>query len=137
MEYAAGIVLFNPDTERLKENISAIAPQVRDVILVDNGSENLTEITALTAEYSNITYVRNDKNEGLARALNQIVDKAEELGVSWVLTLDQDTVCQPDIIERYDAMVRRAKDNVAIITSKYRDRSVEVDFGISGEYEKV
>lgn len=137
MEYAAGIVLFNPDTERLKENISAIAPQVRDVILVDNGSENLTEITALTAEYSNITYVRNDKNEGIARALNQIVDKAEELGVSWVLTLDQDTVCQPDIIERYDAMVRRAKDNVAIITSKYRDRSVEVDFGISGEYEKV
>ncbi len=137
MEYAAGIVLFNPDIVRLEENISAIAPQVRDVILIDNGSKNVDEISALMARYDNITYVRNAENCGIARALNQMIGKAEELGASWVLSLDQDTVCEPDIMEKYDSMARRAKDDVAIITSKYRDRSVEVDFGISGEYEKV
>lgn len=137
MEYAAGIVLYNPEIGRLRENVSAISPQVGNVIIIDNGSKNTDDIAMLLADYGNIRYIRNAENCGIARALNQIIDKAEELGASWVLSLDQDTVCEPDIIERYADMAKRAKDDVAIITSKYKDRSVEVDFGISGEYEKV
>ena len=137
MAHAAGIVLYNPDINRLEENISAIAPQVSELILIDNGSKNIDEIAELTAKYDNITYVRNDDNYGIAKALAQIIDKADELGEEWVLTLDQDTVCEPDIIATYDRFAKRAKDNVAIITSKYKDRSVEVDFGLTQEYEKV
>ena len=137
MAHAAGIVLYNPDIKRLEENISAIAPQVSELILIDNGSKNIDEIAELTAKYDNITYVRNDDNYGIAKALNQIIDKADELGEEWVLTLDQDTVCEPDIIETYDRFAKRAKDNIGIITSKYKDRSVEVDFGMTQEYEKV
>ena len=37
----AGIVLFNPDLERLNENISAVITQVDNVLLVDNNSNNL------------------------------------------------------------------------------------------------
>ena len=137
MAHAAGIVLYNPDINRLEENISAIAPQVSELILIDNGSKNIDEIAELTAKYDNITYVRNDDNYGIAKALDQIIDKADELGEEWVLTLDQDTVCEPDIIETYDRFAKRAKDNIGIITSKYKDRSVEVDFGLTQEYEKV
>lgn len=34
----AGIVLYNPDSERLAENIKAARPQVEQIILVDNGT---------------------------------------------------------------------------------------------------
>ena len=136
MEHAAGIVLFNPDIKRLEENISAISPQVKDVILVDNGSKNADGISSLISRFDNITYIGNADNMGIAKALNQIVEKADELGAKWVLTLDQDTVCKPDIIEQYDRLCRRATDKVAIITSKYEDRSVKVDFGLTAPYVK-
>ena len=113
MEHAAGIVLFNPDIKRLEENISAISPQVKDVILVDNGSKNADGISSLISRFDNITYIGNADNMGIAKALNQIVEKADELGAKWVLTLDQDTVCKPDI-----------------------DRSVKVDFGLTAPYVK-
>ena len=79
MAHAAGIVLYNPDINRLEENISAIAPQVSELILIDNGSKNIDEIAELTAKYDNITYVRNDDNYGIAKALDQIIDKADKL----------------------------------------------------------
>ena len=40
----AGIVLFNPEISRLKENITHILGQVDRLILVDNGSSNKEEI---------------------------------------------------------------------------------------------
>ena len=35
-----GIVLYNPDIPRLRENISAIKPQVDKVVLIENGSKD-------------------------------------------------------------------------------------------------
>ena len=37
----AGIVLFNPSIQRLKENLDAITVQVDFTVLIDNGSNNL------------------------------------------------------------------------------------------------
>ena len=137
MGYAAGIVLYEPDIKRLKENISAISPQVKDLILIDNGSKNKADIEALMSGYDNITYVRNAKNCGIAKALSQIIGKAEELGAEWVLTLDQDTVCRPDLMERYDSLAKRVKPDVAVITSNFEDRNVKVSSGVTRDYEKV
>ena len=83
MAHAAGIVLFNPDIKRLEENISAISPQVGSLILVDNGSKNIDDIKKLIEGYGNITYIRNDDNYGIAKALDQIINKADELGAEW------------------------------------------------------
>ena len=44
MDISAGIVLFNPDIERLKENIDAVIVQCTHVYLVDNGSKNISEV---------------------------------------------------------------------------------------------
>ena len=44
MKVCAGIVLFQPDIERLKENINAIINYVEHIYMVDNGSENIEEI---------------------------------------------------------------------------------------------
>lgn len=39
MKYLAGIVTFNPNIERLDQNIRAIYPQVSHIYIVDNGSK--------------------------------------------------------------------------------------------------
>ena len=100
---AAGIVLYNPDINRMKENINAIINQVDYVILVDNGSKNKSDIEAAIEHsfYNSDKLIINfsQKNNGIAWALNQIFKIAEEQSVKWVLTLDQDSVCPSDIIE--------------------------------------
>ena len=48
MMIIAGIVLYNPDISRLKENISAIRPQVDKVVLIENGSSDLTYLDSLS-----------------------------------------------------------------------------------------
>lgn len=102
---AAGIVLYNPDINRMKENINAIINQVDYVILVDNGSKNKSDIeAAIEHSFHNsdkLIINFSEKNNGIAWALNQIFKIAEEQSVKWVLTLDQDSVCPSDIIEGY------------------------------------
>ena len=59
MKYIAGIVLYNPDLGRLKENIESICKQVDKVILIDNGSDNIREIEDLIKEYLNCILLNN------------------------------------------------------------------------------
>ena len=99
----AGITLFNPDVARLEENISSIYGQVDRVICVDNGSDNIKSIEdCVLKNWKNITIIKNGKNEGIAKALNQMFEFAIEQQYEYVLTLDQDSVCPDNIIEEYN-----------------------------------
>src|ERR1700759_2656553 len=67
----AVIVTFNPDGDLLAR-VSRIAPQVAQVLIVDNGSaESRTSQFQRIAEQLNVAFIRNSGNEGIARALNQ------------------------------------------------------------------
>lgn len=98
MRCGAGIVLYNPNIERLKQNIDAVTNQVELVVLVDNGSQNSGEIINLYKQYENIRIVMNKSNLGIAKALNQIFELADELEYEWIITLDQDTVLENNTI---------------------------------------
>lgn len=136
MAYVAGIVVFNPDMVRLKENIEAIIPQVEKVIVIDNGSEDENEILSFLEPYKSTVCIRNTKNMGIAKALNQIVSKADELGYKWVLTLDQDSVCSSKLIETYEAVIKKEK-NLGMVSSQYADRNVKIDFKDDTEIKEV
>ena len=41
---AAGIVTYNPEIERLQENLKAASKQVDFVLIYDNASKNIDEI---------------------------------------------------------------------------------------------
>ena len=94
----AGIVTYNPDLERLKENINAIRGQVKKIIIVDNGSSNIEEIKNLAG--MEIEVIPNKSNLGIAAALNIAMTKAKEQGAGWVITLDQDSICTDDYVEK-------------------------------------
>lgn len=98
----AGIVLYNPDFSILKKNIESIHSQVSKLILIDNNSVNFHLIKKEVSEkYNDIIFLRNDKNEGIAKALNQIMNYADSIHAEWVITLDQDSICPHDIIHKY------------------------------------
>lgn len=129
MNILAGIVLYNPSIDRLIENISAVCSQVDKVVLVDNGSKNLPEISALINNYRNvsISIICNSDNMGIARALNQIFEIAAEEDYEWVLSLDQDSVVQPELIKEYRRYLMKDKANIAMFTCYVQDRNFEYE----------
>lgn len=129
---SAGITLFNPEIERLKLNLESILPQVDTVFMVDNGSDNIDDIEDLILNYRNIVLIKNSVNFGISKALNQLCAAAEDEGYEWILLLDQDSVSEDNLIEKYSRYT--SMDKVAILTPFIDDEN-EADI-IKSKLEK-
>lgn len=118
-QYAAGIVLYNPDIKRLKENLDAVCKQVKWVYCYNNGLRNDSEVGTLLNTYDNIQLIGTGTNDGIATALNELVKKAEKEGIEWILTLDQDSVVCDGMVEALAAL--KDEKDVAIICPVIED----------------
>ena len=128
MNICAGIVLFNPEIERLNENIEHIRKPVPMVILVDNGSSNLEDVKSLICDLPNIILLENGKNLGIAQALNCILKKAQKEHYEWVLTLDQDSVSTDGLIREYrDFLENCSEKNIGCLTCNIVDRNFSLE----------
>ena len=118
----AGIVSFNPELQRLQENVNAIKRNgISHIVIVDNGSENYAE-TYKRFEPQGILFVPYQENKGIAYALNQIFDTAiRSFDSEWVLTMDQDSVVDDSMIDCY--LPYLDKPGIASLSSLYRERS--------------
>ena len=133
MKILAGIVSYNPDLARLRENILAIAGQVEHTLVIDNASENRENIRKLIAGMEHVSLLSNTENLGMATALNQIFTYAGDRGFEGVLTLDQDSVCRAGLIERY---VSCLDETVGMLTCVIKDRNVAfAEFGNESQTE--
>ena len=94
----AGVVTYNPDIDVLLKNLQALSPQVRDVFVVDNGSNNINDIENLLGHFNNITIFLNPQNLGIAQALNKLCKIASSRGYDWILTMDQDSMCDGNMV---------------------------------------
>ena len=131
MKIVAGIILYNPDINRLMENISAISPQVEHIIIIDNNSTNILGLKENLIKNSKIKFVKNENNLGVAKALNQIALSAISLDYDWLITLDQDSVAPENLVEIYSKYIEI--DKVGMISCKIIDRN----FGeLSSQREK-
>ena len=108
-EFAAGIVSYNPEIDRLRNNIDAIKKQVNLVVIVDNASNNISKINELVSGYDNVVLLCNEENKGIATALNQICIYISKKNYTWCLLLDQDSVCSSNIIEEYYGYINDRK----------------------------
>lgn len=99
----AGIVLYNPEIKLLKKNIDALYGQVDKILLYDNGSDNLKVVQSFfdKSRYKKIVIKNGGKNKGIAFALNFILNWAKKEQYDWVLTMDQDSICAPNLISKY------------------------------------
>lgn len=99
MKMLAGIVTYNPDIERLRKNLDSVRKQnVDELVIVDNGSDNIDEISQVS---DGLALIRNGKNKGIAKALNQIFQYAEKTACDLVIALDQDSVCPGDYLDKF------------------------------------
>lgn len=103
---AAGIVLYNPDIERLKENINEYVNDVEKIYCFDNNSDNIEEIEKIFLIWPKICLIKGERNYGVAFALNRIMEKAQKDKFEWVLTMDQDSVCQKNMLSRLQVYCR-------------------------------
>lgn len=120
---AAGIILFNPELTRLKENIEAIFNQVELIIMIDNNSANIDIVERECSIYNKIILIKNDENRGIAAALNQAMNYCKTNGYKWVITLDQDSICPLNMVEEYQKYLNIP--NVAIVSPTIEDRNKE------------
>lgn len=116
----AGIVTFEPDINRLQENLEAIAPQVPRIFIYDNGSTNSEEISTLAEALPNISVIHSGTNEGIAAALNRLAEAALGHGATSLLTLDQDSVCSPAMVSKLAAELA---DGIGMVTPYIVDRN--------------
>ncbi len=131
MKVLAGIVLYNPDTDRLRNNIDAIKKQVDCILIIDNGSTDFSQ-KMLNEIYEDIIFIYNKENKGIAYALNQICGYAYSQGFDWVITLDQDSVATESMVDVYKNIVN---DSIGILGCWIHDRGYQIDESWGIEHE--
>ncbi|SFG04014.1 rhamnosyltransferase [Lachnospiraceae bacterium C7] len=135
----AGITLFNPEMDRIDENIAAVIDQVDAVLCVDNGSSNLQEIEEkVLSKYpaDKLIVEKNGDNLGIARALNQMFEYAKANGYEWVLTLDQDSVVPDNIISEYKKYTDKL-ENIGSLSPLILDRNYGNNEDNKGDVEEL
>lgn len=137
MKNAAVIVLFNPELNRLNENVTSIVKQVDILYLIDNHSEDYI-FRKIEKEYqtnSKIILIRLSKNFGIGKAVNVALEKCKEKKISWLLTLDQDSVCPDNIVEEYSHYINLPE--LALICCVIDYNNLEKDTSNGNKYEYV
>lgn len=103
----AVVVSYN-GREQTRRSVEALRAQVGHVLIVDNASDH--ESRAILDELerdSAVTVERLDANRGIGYALNIGVRRARELGFSWLLTMDQDSVVDAGLIAAFQAAIAK------------------------------
>lgn len=117
--YAAGIVLYNPEIKRLKENLDAVSSQVEKVYCYNNGLKDENAIRELLGKYDDVILIGAGKNVGIATALNKLLEQSINDNIEWLLTLDQDSVVCDGMVESLSGL--KEEKNVAIICPLIED----------------
>jgi rhamnosyltransferase len=96
---AAVVVLYQPGPDVL-ENIRTWAAHVAHVYIFDNSETNKGALSSDLVALGNSTYVSWGENRGIAAALNSGAESAIVAGFNFLLTMDQDSRAEPDMVVR-------------------------------------
>jgi len=113
----AVVVAYNAG-QGFDENMTALRDAPIDIVVVDNGSapESVARVRRC-CEGGLCHAIYNEENMGIAFALNQGVRYAIEHGYRWVLTLDQDSLVTPGMVETmfsaYESLGPDARERTA------------------------
>lgn len=99
MKISATVIWYNPDDENIK-NIRTYIDYVEKLYIIDNSKENNKKL-ADSLNNLKTEYIYNDKNLGIAKALNLACEKAVNDNFEWILTMDQDSSFDSNYINEY------------------------------------
>lgn len=86
----------------LTESVNILISQVAEIIIIDDGAseENVERLGKWFYGMEKVTLWHQPTNSGIAAALNVGVNIANERGYEWVVTLDDDSIPDHDMVER-------------------------------------
>lgn len=121
---AAVIVAYRPD-RHFADRVRRIGSQVARVIIVDNSGDSARAVDLRRLAGENVEIIENDRNLGVATALNQGVGRASELRLSWVVMLDHDSSVDEDMLTRLAAIYDEypAPREIGLIAANARSRT--------------
>lgn len=93
------VVSYNPQAS-IFEKILRLSDQVGCVVVIDNGSSKFDRdpLIKVTQQSDRVHLILNEENIGQAKALNIGVKYAQEHEYCWLLTMDQDSLVDPDML---------------------------------------
>ena len=107
------VILYNPD-KSVRENIKSYLNQVELLIVVDNSETIDSKLVDEIRSFENVDYIFFTENLGVATALNVAANRAIEKGFQYMLTMDQDSKVQPNMVSSL-LEISKGKTNVGII----------------------
>ena len=114
-DICAIVTTFLPD-DRLNERVGLIQEQVGFVVIVDDGecNDNVLKLNKLFKGAKNVYVHHNLRNVGVATSLNTGISIAKERGYRWILTLDDDSLVNPNLVDRLINGLKNIKLNKPI-----------------------
>ncbi len=129
MKLIAATVFYNPESEVIN-NISSYIDSIEKLIIIDN-SETVNKLikNKILEKFSNVIYINNNKNIGIATALNIACSRAIELEYKYILLMDQDSSFL-NFNSFIHCIYSQISDNVAVYTanSGQSDNSMLCDY---------
>lgn len=100
-QICAIITTYRPESS-LVECVQRLTTQIAEIIIVDDGDseENVEKLGWWFKGVSMVTVWHQPNNSGIAAALNAGVKIAQEKNYKWLLTLDDDSIPDNDMVER-------------------------------------
>ena len=95
---AAVVVTFNPSKENVNKLVSILSPQVSQVYLIDNGSDDINFLDSNNTSLVNLIVLH--KNMGIAEAQNIGINQAIKDRASHLVFFDQDSMIDDNMIEK-------------------------------------
>ncbi|WP_124045919.1 glycosyltransferase [Clostridium perfringens] len=107
------IVTYNID-RKIIEVFEAIRKQVDKIIIVDNNSNDntLKLLKKLVEENINVELIENDKNYGIAKALNIGIEVSRKFNPKFLITLDHDSILQHNAIEKMTLLYKKLTNDI-------------------------
>ena len=123
MNIGAVVVTYNPDIALLKEAVNSLANQIDEMLIVDNGSEQIDAICRIVDSVSNLSVHTLNENTGIAHATNVGLNHFMAKEYDYVITCDQDSVFDSDYVSNFIKILESDPDvdNIAAFVPVYYD----------------
>lgn len=119
------IVTYNPDFN-FTINLLRHLEIVDKIIIIDNNSNTDIETFIPNEFLSNIIIIHSNINYGIAWGLNKGLKQALELSYEWVVTFDQDSFPNINILLYYTEVLKNEK-NVGLIGTSFAPEIVKLN----------
>lgn len=120
---AAVVILYNPGME-VYNNISTYHDQIEKLYVVDNSENANFRLIEKIKLLSDIEYIGNNSNIGIAAALNIAAVRAINEGYKFLLTMDHDSKASPDMVARL-VNIMETSDKIGIVAAEHIDPTIQ------------